>query len=230
MFARVNLLIDRLITKEYRDFTEVAKATNPDCTIASFDFLSAPASLLRSFKPSVKNLILLDSAWISLSPLIRETLRHAGDIETQLVIATLEPDDVFKIELAHFGFGDFVDCSIPTTEWICNLCNLANSKTGSQHFESITETSSYPTIPAFEPNWAWEDTAVDATDRQILRLLSLGMRDENIGQVVFTSTQSVKNRVSAMLSRSGLHNRTQLASMFNAVAVTEAVIRSSNSH
>jgi DNA-binding CsgD family transcriptional regulator len=56
-------------------------------------------------------------------------------------------------------------------------------------------------------------TPHDDFDRQILGLVCVGMQDADIACVVHLSTQTVKNRISAMLDRSGLRNRTQLAWM-----------------
>ena len=57
-------------------------------------------------------------------------------------------------------------------------------------------------------------------------LICVGMQDVDIANVVHLSTQTVKNRISAMLERSGLRNRTQLAWMQANQAVGDAVSRS----
>ena len=55
---------------------------------------------------------------------------------------------------------------------------------------------------------------LDANDRQIARLISLGYSDKQIAETVFLGLQTVRNRVSRLLSRFNKENRTQLALFF----------------
>ena len=54
----------------------------------------------------------------------------------------------------------------------------------------------------------------DQTDLDILEPICVGSRDSDIAEIVALSLQRVKNRISAMLERTGLENRTQLAWQF----------------
>ena len=49
----------------------------------------------------------------------------------------------------------------------------------------------------------------------IIELIHIGLADREIGEVVHLSTQTIRNRVSAMLEKSGLGNRTQMAWMYS---------------
>ena len=51
----------------------------------------------------------------------------------------------------------------------------------------------------------------DETDRKILLLISQGKFDKEISQELFLSTQTIRNRVSRILTESGARNRTHLA-------------------
>lgn len=55
---------------------------------------------------------------------------------------------------------------------------------------------------------------LDANDRQIARLIAMGYSDKQIAETVFLGLQTVRNRVSRLLSRFGKENRTQLALLF----------------
>ena len=55
---------------------------------------------------------------------------------------------------------------------------------------------------------------LDANDRHIARLISMGYSDKQIAETVFLGLQTVRNRVSRMLSRFEKENRTQLALFF----------------
>lgn len=55
---------------------------------------------------------------------------------------------------------------------------------------------------------------LDANDRHIARLIAMGYSDKQIAETVFLGLQTVRNRVSRMLSRFEKENRTQLALFF----------------
>ena len=55
---------------------------------------------------------------------------------------------------------------------------------------------------------------LDANDRQIARLIAMGYSDKQIAESVFLGLQTVRNRVSRLLSRFQKENRTQLALLF----------------
>ncbi len=55
---------------------------------------------------------------------------------------------------------------------------------------------------------------LDANDRMIATLIAQGFSDKQIAESVFLGLQTVRNRVSRMLSRFDKQNRTQLALMF----------------
>jgi DNA-binding NarL/FixJ family response regulator len=54
-------------------------------------------------------------------------------------------------------------------------------------------------------------SALSDTDREIAVLISRGMTDRDIAETVHFSLQTVKNRVSKILTQVGAANRTQLA-------------------
>lgn len=56
---------------------------------------------------------------------------------------------------------------------------------------------------------------LDANDRHIARLIALGYSDKQIAETVYLGLQTVRNRVSRMLSRFDKDNRTQLALFFS---------------
>lgn len=56
---------------------------------------------------------------------------------------------------------------------------------------------------------------LDANDRMIAELIARGYSDKQIAENVYLGLQTVRNRVSRMLSRFDKENRTQLALLFN---------------
>ena len=67
---------------------------------------------------------------------------------------------------------------------------------------------------AIERNGIGAIRKLDANDRMIASLIAQGYSDKQIAESVFLGLQTVRNRVSRMLSRFDKQNRTQLALMF----------------
>lgn len=67
---------------------------------------------------------------------------------------------------------------------------------------------------AMERNGIGAIRKLDANDRMIASLIAQGYSDKQIAESVFLGLQTVRNRVSRMLSRFDKQNRTQLALMF----------------
>lgn len=63
-------------------------------------------------------------------------------------------------------------------------------------------------------------SVLDATDREIAHLVAQGLTDKDIAATLHFSVQTVKNRISKILSRIGVANRTQLAVLV-ATAISE---------
>jgi DNA-binding NarL/FixJ family response regulator len=61
----------------------------------------------------------------------------------------------------------------------------------------------------------------DQIDREIVRLIARGHSDREIAQCVFLSPQTIRNRVSRLLDRSGARNRTHLAVLYVRGRVTD---------
>lgn len=55
---------------------------------------------------------------------------------------------------------------------------------------------------------------MDAVDERIVNLVAEGLSDKQIGSALGLSPQTIRNRISRMLSDSGLRNRTELAVQF----------------
>lgn len=55
---------------------------------------------------------------------------------------------------------------------------------------------------------------LDNTDREIVRLIATGATDREISASVFLSNQTVRNRISGILRRTGARNRTHLACVY----------------
>lgn len=141
------------------------------------------------------------------------------------MIATREVDDVFMAQLVHRGFSSFVDLDQPANDVVKQLCHIVSQGNVQPFGNDAIGGHPWATVPLSPLLVDWSTIPADDVDQQILKLVALGMQDADIAGVVHASTQTVKNRLSAMLDRSGFHNRTQLAWMATNQAVSEAVLR-----
>jgi DNA-binding NarL/FixJ family response regulator len=66
----------------------------------------------------------------------------------------------------------------------------------------------------------------DETDRKILLLISQGKFDKEISQELFLSTQTIRNRVSRILTESGARNRTHLAILSASGQISNSITQS----
>lgn len=203
-------LIDRLITDKHPDLLRASREQHDGVEVHTFDSLGAAASTSSAFTRECPSVVLVDRVWLHLASYLTELLnsqseeRH-GCHPVKWVVGAWRIDEVLRVQARHRGFNDCVELSRPAHEVIGWLFQILH---GAPSDDRDVNWSSLP-LPATvaSPN----DISRDDIDVAILELLSVGVQDADIGEIVHISTQTVKNRVSAMLSRSGLRNRTQLA-------------------
>lgn len=203
-------LIDRAITGA---FPELLRASNEHSTrveVRTFDFVGAASSISSAFSDECPKVVLVDRVWLHLAWYLMQILNsEGGGRETcqpsKLVVGAKHVDEVLRVQVRHRGFNDCVELARPAREVIARLIQMQGEP------------------PMTSPDYRWNSLPLPAAvshpneisrddiDVAILELLSVGVQDADIGEIVHISTQTVKNRVSAMLSRSGLRNRTQLA-------------------
>ena len=107
----------------------------------------------------------------------------------------------------HLGFDDLVDGAQPHDDTRHQLMSLVNGT-------RIPSTSRCVVEPPAEDAHAMVVNLADDIDREIVRLISRGYADREIAQCVFLSPQTIRNRVSRLLDRSGARNRTHLAVLY----------------
>lgn len=214
-----NVLIDRLVDIERPDLRSALVRHHRGCRIGVFDFLSAPISLTEASKQLRPDLVVVANVWLYLTPLLDRIMVLADCQSAAVVIASRNIDDVFRVQAAHRGFSNHVDLNQPADLLVERLFALSGE---------MAEPSApglWGSVPFPAMSTKGIEIARDAIDREILDLVSVGMQDTDIADVVHVSTQTVKNRISAMLERSGYRNRTQLAWMHSSAELAEAMLR-----
>lgn len=98
------------------------------------------------------------------------------------------------------GFVGCIDFKWPA-------CDLIREIKSIRQGSSFTCEASQSSLMANAP----ESLCHDDIDRRIVAFITMGLSDREIGAKVYLSSQTVRNRVSRMLERSHVQNRTQLA-------------------
>lgn len=140
-------------------------------------------------------------------------------IEIYSSIYWRKPPKVKKVCLAAFT-------SDASLDWALQL-GFDDLVDGTQSHEAIREQlitlvdgTRLPQIPGCvveQPQGSPHKLSVrlsDRIDREIVRLISRGYADREIADCVFLSPQTIRNRVSRLLERSGARNRTHLAVLY----------------
>lgn len=216
----MQMLIDQLVIDERPDLIEALEHLEPRCVVAPFEYLAAAVSIADAINDARPDLIVIDAVWLHLSALFQRILQINKCWPTPVLVASTSVDDVFRVQVAHRSFAGHVDLQLPIERLVTLLCDVAHRDV------ATAETHLWTTVPLPAVIDDISDTATDHYDREILDLVSVGMQDADIAAVIHLSPQTVKNRISAMLERSGLRNRTQLAWMHTNSAVGDAVTRS----
>ena len=138
----------------------------------------------------------------------------------KVILLTAYLSDEVLVEAAEVGAVDVLEKSAASNELLNRVHDVAagmNFLDGTMLREARDRLNSRGVLQML---------SLDATDKQILSLIGKGMTDKQIGENVYLSAQTVRNRVSRMLTELGKENRTQLALLvtsFDNAAVVEPV-------
>lgn len=211
------ILVDRLILEQCETLGSIDSS---EVTLHFVNFFSAE----QVVDCSKFDLVLVDRQWLHLAPLLmgflqQDVCRPQNCREARIVIAAKGVDRILRIQALHRGFHDCLELEQSPESLSNGVKAMMNPDSNAGGDTLLASVPQPPMVhnPAEIPR--------DEIDRTILELVTVGMQDADIATVVYTSTQTVKNRIHAMLSRSGLRNRTQLASSFCNQTIIETVIR-----
>lgn len=109
------------------------------------------------------------------------------------------------MQAAYHGFTDFIDLDTTRDQFVADI----NDSIGGRL--RILNDPLWRLIP--RPTCIGDVSGLvdNETDREIIELIRMGVPDNDIAECLFLSPQTVRNRVSSMLHRAGLSNRTQMA-------------------
>jgi NarL family two-component system response regulator LiaR len=127
----------------------------------------------------------------------------------KIIFLTSQVDDGLIKESLAQGIDAVIDARLTAQDIIQQIslvCFSRREATGVQIFQhwKLKETSS-----------ALSDICRDETDMQIIALITRGFSNDEISEEIFIALQTVRNRISRLLSAAEVKNRTQLAIMFS---------------
>lgn len=173
-----------------------------------FNPFATPAALHARFAAARPDVVVVSPGWLVTTALLFTLLDVSGNRNARRAIGVRAVSDVVKIQSAYRGYFDVVDLSRQSVDAAQQITNIHHG------VSSLDHDVLWSRVP--RPFSVWEEwmESRNQTDNDILKLLSLGLRDIDIAAALFLSVQTIKNRVSSMLDRSGVNNRTQLALRF----------------
>lgn len=125
----------------------------------------------------------------------------------RIVLSAGIPNSLW-VQAALAGVEDVVDITQPAD----SLLGCLRDSLAGRH--SLGDCALWRTMKAPREVNTINSPYHDNIDREIVSMISSGMTDDEIARGVYLSCQTVRNRISRMLERSGARNRTELATMF----------------
>ena len=214
----MRLLVDGFISRMQPGLDRFVEAEGLQLSVVEFDQnLSAPDLVLEMARRR-PDVVVVGHEWLMIAPLFHKVLEMGGCLNTFPVVGSAQIDDVLKVRTAYNNFFDVVKIGVSGPEFVDSIRRVARG-------ESLLKNDNLWTrVP--RPYMVSDLTGItrDEVYVAIIELICIGLTDREIGGVIHLSTQTIRNRISAMLEKSGLGNRTQMAWIyFNQVLTTRMI-------
>lgn len=131
--------------------------------------------------------------------------------DTKLVMLTAFPSDLALVKAYELGASAFMLKSGAVADLLKTIRDVSR---GNQLIDRLSVAEAKKRLGE---KGADVLASVDDTDRKILALVAQGRTNAEISDQVFLSLQTVRNRLSALLSKFHKRNRTELAVALNAM-------------
>lgn len=200
----VRVLVDQLVANNQPSCLFPPGAPE-DWSVQIFNPFLPPSDLVTVIQNHSPDVVIVDEAWLIIAPLFMQLLRVSGSENATRIIGTTKVDNVIKVQAAHHGFNDLVDLNSTEEQFVADIRDS---------FAGRSRLLSDPlwrliSVPAHLGDVS--GLVDNDTDKEIVELIRMGIPDNDIAECLFLSPQTVRNRVSSMLQRAGLSNRTQMA-------------------
>jgi two-component system response regulator DevR len=129
--------------------------------------------------------------------------------DTKIVLLTNFSSDELVLEASSLGVSAVVDKAVRPNE-LARVVREVAANRWSGMIDAVRESQG-----RLQQKGILQMQKLGQVDREIMSLIGKGMTDRDIATRVFLSPQTVRNRVSRLLTTLGRENRTQLALMVN---------------
>ena len=181
--------------------------------------LATAISALEELRPDV---LVIAPEWFVFSAVLRRMVKLSGCPDPLLVLASANVTNALKVEAAYHGFRGLIDLAESDAVVFGILRDAASGKSrldGDRLWTSVTRPAPKTDLSLIPD---------DDVDRGILDLIRIGLSDREIAETLFFSHQTVRNRVSRMLTDAGLDNRTHLAWAYTNAKLLEGLFMRSD--
>ena len=182
-----NPIIAEVLAEELREVRGVSAEVVDVATVMSGEF-----------RPDAGEVVIVTEA--AVERWCRWRARHGTPIGATEVIGALGSRWLVHESPEEHGFAGCIDFKWPARDVVREIDALRHGRTATPE-----TTEACPWVSSAGP------LCHDDIDRRIAAYITMGMSDRDIGAKVYLSSQTVRNRVSRMLERSQVQNRTQLA-------------------
>ena len=215
----MRILIGEVLTESHPNLVRSLEDFEPDWSVEVWvpsSTIAGSVDLVSRFRPDI---IVVRQQSLVFAPVMRRII-DASDCDTSvLVVGHDSVNTSLKIQAAYYGFFDVLDLGESDNDICTNLHRIGagvSKLDTDQLWNSIDRPSPVADV-SLAPHDEW--------DLSILELIRMGLVDRDIVEVVGMSAQTVRNRVSAMLNRCGLDNRTHMAWAFTHAGLTEVLFQ-----
>jgi DNA-binding NarL/FixJ family response regulator len=168
-------------------------------------------SLVAAKKP---DLVLMDVKMPLMDGVEATRIIHENNPDTKVIILTTYDTDEYIVNAIRNGAEGYLLKDLPREELFQSIIDTIN---GLHHIDpqvagTILQVVSNPHAVSCEHDQRLIDT-LNNREREILQFLGKGFTNAEIAQTLYLTEGTVKNNVSAILSKLGVNDRTQAALM-----------------
>lgn len=220
----MRILIDALVADAHPELAALLSVDDRVASLQVFNPFASAVDIAKLIADFVPDLTVIDPAWLVISTALTAVIKLTGTRTDRCIVASRSIDNVLKIKTAHGGFFDVLDL----TQDLENIVTqLQDDHRGTSQLDS---DRLWTIIERPRSHGDMSDVPRDESDLAILELVRIGLTDAAIAESIHMSQQTVRNRVSAMLRRSGFTNRTQMGWAFTNQVLTTRVMENMNAH
>lgn len=207
----MKIMIARTVVTERPDLVDGLSELGSVACLDTFLAFGPTVEAITRFGPDMMLIGKVMADLTFLSSLFSDYLDAAGAGSARVALAVRHPSNVVKIRAAQSGYDDVIDLGFAMPEIVAAVRNVS---LGRFALDSDLLWRELPR-PVSRRRISLGEVTHDPADEEILNLVAIGLSDLEIASALYLSPQTIRNRISHMLIRSGMINRTQLAWVFH---------------